>query len=48
MFTLPGSEVPEIQITQDAYETLPDAQEAARISDLMDEDLRRAVHEDMG
>ena len=48
VFTLPGSEVPEIQITQDAYETLPEAQEAARISDLMDEELRRAVHEDMG
>ena len=25
-----------------------DFQEAARISDLMDEELRRAVHEDMG
>ena len=48
VLTLPGSEVPEIQITQDAYETLPEAQEAARISDLMDEELRRAVHEDMG
>ena len=38
----------EVQVAQDAYETLPDAQEAARISDLMDEELRRAVHEDMG
>lgn len=46
VFTLPGAQ--EIQITQDAYETLPEAQEAARISDLMDEELRRAVHEDMG
>ena len=48
VFTLPGSEVPEIQITQDAYETLPDAQEAARISHQMDEELRHAVSEDMG
>ena len=38
----------EVQIAQDMYETLPEAQEAARISDLMDEELRRAVHEDMG
>ena len=38
----------EVQVAQDLYETLPDAQEAARISDLMDEELRRAVHEDMG
>ena len=43
-----GYDVSEIQVTQDMYETLPDAQEAARISDLMDEELRRAVHEDMG
>ena len=43
-----GYDVSEIQITQDAYETLPEAQEAARISNLIDEDLRRAVHEDMG
>ena len=43
-----GYDATEIQITQDAYETLPEAQEAARISDLMDEELRRAVHEDMG
>lgn len=48
VFTLPGSEVPEIQITQDVYETLPDAQEAARISHQMDEELRHAVAEDMG
>ena len=43
-----GYDVPEVQVTQDMYEALPDAQEAARISDLMDEELRRAVHEDMG
>lgn len=48
VMTLPGSEPQEIQITQDAYETLPDAQEAARISHLMDEELRHAVAEDMG
>lgn len=48
VFTLPGSEVPEIQITQDAYEVLPDAQEAKRISHQMDEELRHAVAEDMG
>lgn len=38
----------EVQAAQDMYETLPDAQAAARISDIMDEELRRAVHEDMG
>ena len=38
----------EVQVAQYMYEALPDAQEAARISDLMDEELRRAVHEDMG
>ena len=43
-----GYDVSEVQVTQDMYETLPEAQEAARISDLMDEELRRAVHEDMG
>ena len=48
VMTLPGSEPQEIQIPQDAYETLPDAQEAARISHLMDEELRHAVAEDMG
>lgn len=48
VFTLPGSEVPEIQIKQDAYEVLPDAQEAKRISHQMDEELRHAVAEDMG
>lgn len=48
---LPLSGVPaadEIQVAQDLYETLPEAQEAARISDQLDEELRRAVHEDMG
>ena len=43
-----GYDVSEIQVAQDMYEALPEAQEAARISDLMDEELRRAVHEDMG
>ena len=38
----------EIRITQDVYETLPDAQEASRISQQMDEELRKAVAEDMG
>lgn len=48
VMTLPVSEPQEIQTAQDAYETLPDAQEAARISHLMDEELRHAVAEDMG
>ena len=46
--TLPRSDLTEIQVAQDAYEVLPDAQEAARISHLMDEELRHAVAEDMG
>ena len=56
VFTLPGSEVPEIQITQDAYETLPEdmediveqAFEVAAEFDAIDEELRQAVAEDMG
>lgn len=38
----------EIQITQDAYESLPIAREAASFSDQLDEELRKAVAEDMG
>lgn len=33
---------------EDPFSGIPAAQDAARISDLMDEELRRAVHEDMG
>ena len=43
-YDVPG----EIRITQDVYEALPDAQEASRISQQMDEELRKAVAEDMG
>ena len=32
----------------DPYAGIPGAEEAAEISDLIDEELRRAVHEDMG
>ena len=54
VFTLPGAQ--EIQITQDAYETLPEdmediveqAFEVAAEFDAIDEELRQAVAEDMG
>ena len=39
---LRGDPDPETRITEDLYEEIPGA------GDLMDEDLRKAVHEDMG